>query len=98
MSKAIIWTKEAEITFQAQLTYLEQTWPEMSLRKFIDRVYEVINHIGIHPEMYPVYNEENQVRSCVISPYMTLYYKAENEVIYLLTFWPIRQKAEKTDS
>ena len=97
MSKAIIWTPEAETTFQAQLTYLEQTWPEMSLRKFVDRVYEVINHTANHPEMYPVYQEENKVRSCVISPYMTLYYKIEGEEIYLLTFWPIRQKAEKTD-
>jgi plasmid stabilization system protein ParE len=97
MNRSIIWTPEAETTFHAQLSCLEQIWPEMSLRKFIDRVYEVINHIGTHPEMHPVYNEENQVRSCVISPYLILYYKAENEVIYLLTFWPIRQKAKKND-
>lgn len=97
MSKIIIWTKEAETTFQAQLNYLEQTWPEMSLRKFIDRVFEVINHTGSHPEMYPVYDEKNQVRSCVIRPYMTLYYKVEGEGINLLTFWPMQQKVENTD-
>lgn len=94
MNNAVIWTPEAEVTFQAQLNYLEQTWPEMSLRKFIDRVYEVINHTATHPELHPVYHAVNQVHSCVISPYMTMYYRIEHEQIYLLTFWPIKQNAE----
>lgn len=55
MSLPVVWTPEAESTFRAQLDYLEENWPEVTLRKFIDRVFEVIDQLEEQPEMYPTY-------------------------------------------
>lgn len=91
----VVWTPEAEITFQAQLDYLEEVWPETNLRKFIDRVFEIVDHISEHPEMYPIYRASEGIHSCVVNPYVTLYYKIKEEQIDLLTFWPSRQDPGK---
>jgi plasmid stabilization system protein ParE len=42
MRLPVVWTPEAERTFQAQLDYLEENWPEVILRKFIDRVFRIL--------------------------------------------------------
>ncbi|MFP4291466.1 MAG: type II toxin-antitoxin system RelE/ParE family toxin [Cyclobacteriaceae bacterium] len=95
MNLPVIWTPEAEATFQAQLDYLEEAWPEITLRKFIDRAFEVIDHLGEHPEMYPVYQARQHIHYCVINPYVTLYYKVKEEQVDLLLFWPSRQDPDK---
>ncbi len=95
MNLPIVWTPEAESTFQAQLDYLEAHWPEVTLRKFIDRVFEVIGQLGEHPEMYQVYRADDRIHCGVINPYVALYYKIKEEQIDLLLFWPNRQDPDE---
>ena len=90
-----MWTPEAERTFQAQLDYLEENWPEVTLRKFIDRVFEVIDQLEERPEIYPAYRPDKRIHRGVINPYVTLYYKIKEEQIDLLLFWPNRQDPGK---
>ena len=56
MKVSVVWTPEAERTFQAQLEYLEENWPAETLRKFIDSVFEVIDNLEENPALYPLYN------------------------------------------
>lgn len=95
MNLPIVWTPEAESTFQAQLDYLEENWPEVTLRNFIDRVFDVIDQLAEHPELYPTYQKSERIHHGVINPYVTLYYKIKEEQIDLLLFWPNRQDPNK---
>ena len=95
MSLSVIWTPEAESTFQAQLDYLEANWPEVTLRKFIDRVFEMIDQLEQRPEIYPVYRNSERIHRGVINPYVTLYYRIKPQQIDLLLFWPNRQDPNK---
>ena len=95
MSLPVVWTPEAQSTFQAQLDYLEENWPEVTLRKFIDRIFEVIDQLTEHPEMYPIYRVSERIHYGVINPYVTLYDKIKEEQVDLLLFWPNRQAPDK---
>ena len=95
MSLPIVWTPEAERTFQLQLDYLEENWSEVTLRKFIDRVFEVIEQLEEYPEMYPAYRADERIHYGVINSYITLYYKVKEKQIDLLLFWPNRQSSDK---
>lgn len=94
MKSRVIWTKEAERSFNEQIEILEEIWSEKSLRKFIDRVFEVIELIEKHPQLYPVFDIKKQIRSCVINQYITLFYKIKKDQIDLLLFWPNRRDPE----
>ena len=95
MSLPVVWTPEAENTFQAQLDYLEEHWSEATLRKLIDRVFEVVDQLEERPEMYQVYRADERIHYGVVNPYVTLYYKIKEEQVDLLLFWPNRQDPNK---
>ena len=42
MSYSILWSEEAEITFENNLNYLEREWTTTTLVEFIDRVDDIL--------------------------------------------------------
>ena len=95
MKLPVIWTPEAESSFQEQINILEADWPEPTFRKFIDRVFDTIDRISMQPEMYRAYENSGNIRVCVINRNISLYYKIKESQIDLLFFWPNRNDPEK---
>lgn len=94
MVKKIIWTPQAEKSFDLVVTYLEKNWNEREVRHFIERVTILISHI----ERFPLSNREagkEDVREALITKQNLLLYRILGNVIYLLYFWDTRRNPLK---
>ena len=93
---AIYWTPESETTFARNLEYLAGRWNNKVAIDFIRKVDGTLKVIASNPEAFPYYNESLNIRCCVITPQITVYYRiVDNKMIDLLTFWNNYQNPAK---
>ncbi|MBL7902456.1 MAG: type II toxin-antitoxin system RelE/ParE family toxin [Bacteroidia bacterium] len=90
MAKQIIWTPEAEATFEKVIAYLLENWTEKEIRNFVTSTFSVIAYISEHPFMFRKTNKRN-VREALVTPHNLLIYKVYPDRIDLITFWDTRQ-------
>lgn len=95
MAYDIIWSEEAENTFENNLEYLERDWNTTTILAFIDRVDDVLMKISSNPKLFPHYKKQVNIHKCVITRQITVYYKVESSSITLLTFWNTFQDDKK---
>lgn len=79
MIYAIIWTPRAQVTFNANIEYLNNEWDQAVLNDFFDRVDEVIATIRLTPLLFPIYKIRGEIRRCVVTEQISLYYRIVNE-------------------
>jgi len=85
---AVNWTPEAERTFSQNLEYLAYRWGDKVVIDFISKVDDALEVIASNPEAFPLYNSTPNIRKCVVTPQITVYYLIVNKgTIDLLTFW-----------
>lgn len=94
MSKSIVGSPTARITYFRILEYLDENWTEKELKVFIIRTEEAINHIGTNPLLYQ-YSKESNTHRCVIVKQVSLFYRNQSSTIELLVFWDNRQDLSK---
>ena len=94
MAKQVIWTPEAESTFEKVLAYLFQNWSEKEAQNFIKSTFRVIAYISDHPLMFRKTNKRN-VREALVTPHNLLVYKVYADRIDLITFWDTRRNPRK---
>jgi plasmid stabilization system protein ParE len=94
VAKQIIWTPEAEATFEKVIAYLFEEWTEKEVQNFINSTYRVIAYISEHPLMFRKTNKRN-VREALVTPHNLLVYKVYPERIDLITFWDTRQNPRR---
>jgi plasmid stabilization system protein ParE len=90
MAQEIIWTAEAEKTFEQVIEYLQQQWSDKEVAKFVEKVIEVTEHISRHPFAYRSAGKED-VREAVITKQNILLYRIAGKRVYLLYFWDTRK-------
>ncbi len=90
MAKEIIWTREAEKTHDAVITYLAEEWSAKEVKKYIEKVNQIVHHISHHPLAYRSAGKED-VREAVITKHNILLYRVWEQRIYLLYFWDTRK-------
>jgi len=90
MSLAVLWSDEAEETFDNIVLYIENNWGEKHAKKFVQHVQKILKLISDQPYMYKA-SVSRDVRQAVISRQTSLYYKIHKEYITLLFFWDNRQ-------
>ncbi|MGQ0827467.1 MAG: type II toxin-antitoxin system RelE/ParE family toxin [Bacteroidota bacterium] len=94
MVKEIIWTPEAERTYDTVIAYLLEDWTNAEARKFIEKVNSIVNHISRHPLAYRSAGKED-VREAVITKHNILLYRISGSIIYLLYFWDTRKNPSR---
>ena len=87
----IIWSKRARYDFYSIQNYLEQFWPPMISKKFVEDTLSIINLLENNP-MLGKYNPNLKCRSIVVSKYVTLYYETKENYTELISFYNNRQK------
>lgn len=90
MVKKVIWTTEAEKTFDAIINYLQKHWSEKEIRNFIEKVNGITAHIRQHPLAYRSAGKED-AREALITKHNLLLYRVSGDTIYLLYFWDTRK-------
>jgi plasmid stabilization system protein ParE len=94
MAKAIIWTPEAEETFDAIINYLENNWTEREIEYFINTTNKVIELLAENPKIYRKTNRKN-IHEALVTPHNLLIYKINTTHIDLLMFWDTRQNPRR---
>jgi len=96
MSYTIIWTKEAERTFDKNIEYLQQDWNQAVIIDFIDRVAEVLDSIRLNTLLFPLHKSSDSTRRCVVTEQVILFYKQINSTtIELQIFWNVYQNPKR---
>ncbi|QBN18532.1 type II toxin-antitoxin system RelE/ParE family toxin [Flavobacterium nackdongense] len=88
----VIWSENAETTFDVIVLYIEAKFGVLPAKKFIRKVDSVIQSISNQPYIYKSSNFNNKVRKATISKQCSLFYEINKETIQLSYFWDNRQE------
>ena len=75
MAIEIVWSEEAQQTFEGNLVYLRKEWSEKEVRLFIEQIIRVIKRIGSFPESYPPGRKSKQYRRAKLNKNIALFYQ-----------------------
>ena len=95
ITKHIIWSPSSEKDFESILEYLYIRWNRKVILKFINKVDDAIDLISENPKLFPLINEELQIRKCVITKQNTLFYREVNKNIEVVRLFDSRQDPKK---
>jgi plasmid stabilization system protein ParE len=87
----VVWSENAEITFDLIVVYIESEFGILSAKKFITKVDSVIHSISNQPYIYKSSSFNSKVRKATISKQCSLFYEINKETIQLSYFWDNRQ-------
>ncbi|HEY4194997.1 MAG TPA: hypothetical protein VGM63_05650 [Mucilaginibacter sp.] len=91
MSFEIRFTPEAEETYESLVMQLRQKWGEKFVNKFEVKVSRSLDTISTEPFIYPVAEENTEIRKCLLHKNCSMLYKAYDNVILIVCFWDNRQ-------
>ena len=91
----IDWSDEALNNLSQIIHYLETNWTEKELKKFFQRLDKVLLLISKNPQLFSLTNKRKKVRRCIFSKQTSIYYKFEDEKIFLVTLFDNRQDPKK---
>ena len=95
MTKHIIWSPASEKDFEAILEYINTRWNRRVILRFINKVDDTIGLISENPKLFPLINEELQIRKCVITKQNTLFYREVKQNIEVVRLFDSRQDPKK---
>jgi plasmid stabilization system protein ParE len=93
MAFEIIWTKQFLNSFYFNIEYLETNWPQ-KIQDFVTDVDEIIEKLSHYPFLGEEEDKYYNIRGIVISKIHTIYYRIENEKIYLVDLFDNRRDPE----
>jgi plasmid stabilization system protein ParE len=93
MAIKIVWSDEAEKTFNDNLEYLFREWSDREVLFFLKQTRNVFSRLQEYPESYPPSPKSNKVRRARVNKYITLYYRyyTSKKEIALLSWWNTKQ-------
>jgi plasmid stabilization system protein ParE len=91
MSFEIKFTPEAEETYDAITEQLRERWGDSFVMKLEVKVLKCLNDVLITPQMYPVIEEKNEIRKCVLHKNCSMLYRIFDDSILVICFWDNRQ-------
>ncbi len=84
MDFKIIWTNEAINNLEEILDYLHTNWSQREINHFKNILSKQISLIQQFPKMFPVSEYNKDLRKAVLSKQTTLFYKIQENKIYLI--------------
>ncbi len=97
MAVRIIWSNEAETTFEKNIDYLQKNWTDKEITNFIKQTNHILFRIEENPMMYMASPKSRFIRKAHINKYIILYFRyyvSKKEVV-LLSFWHSKQNLKK---
>ena len=94
MALQIIWSPEAEETFEKIIEYLQKNWSDKEIEKFLAKTEKVLKQISSRPKMFRRSEKEN-IHEAIITPHNLLLYQINENNIELLGFWDTHQDPDR---
>lgn len=92
MAYKIIWSPEAEKTFEDIISYLENNWSKKEIKKLILKMEEVISLLEQNPYLFRGSEKISIYEALIGKQNLLLYQVVESKKkVELLSFWDTRQ-------
>ena len=95
MAKTIIWNRKASNRFNNIIEYLQSEWGDKVTQNFVIKTYQIIEILAQNPEIGTIENQEKQIRAFVITKHNTIFYRVDDNKLFILTFFDNRQNPNK---
>jgi hypothetical protein len=97
MAIVVLWSDQAKKTFANNVDYLQGSWTEKEVTKFILRSEYVLLNIEENPLLYSESNKGKNIRKATINKQITLFYRyyLTKKMVVLLSFWNNYQDTKK---
>ena len=87
----IVFTKEAEETFDLIVDQLFNRWGIKTVIKFQELTSICLNRIQANPFLYQILEENVNVRRCIIHANCSILYHISQATVEVICFWDNRQ-------
>ena len=87
----VVFTDEADDTFDSIGNQILKRWGELELLNFRSRVYDVVEVISRSPLIFRSVNNNDNIRKAVIHKNCSMFYEIKEQRIDILFFWDNRQ-------
>jgi plasmid stabilization system protein ParE len=87
----IKWTNHALYELKKTFEYLEENWTERELGKLSNEIERVILLLSKNPDLFQSSNKKLNVRKAVITKHNTMYYRKNENIIEILSFFSSQQ-------
>ncbi len=99
MAYKVIWSPEAEATFDRIIEYLDDKWTSKEIIKFIERTENVVFLLEQNPYLFRGSEKENIFEVLVTKQNLLLYQIIESKKrVELINFWDTRQNPKTKPS
>jgi plasmid stabilization system protein ParE len=95
MANQVIWSPAAEKDLENVLDYLHSKWNNRVLNRFLNRIDDCVGIIMEDPKIFPIINQELNIRKCVVTMHNTLYYRESDSSIQIIRLFDSRQDPKK---
>jgi len=92
---SIIWSVEANQNLSDIISYLESHWSEKEIRNFFIKLEKALMLIAERPFIFQASDKRKKLRRCVLTKQTSIYYKPENNCIYIVSLFDNRQNPDK---
>ncbi len=91
----ITWSRESSENLDQIITYLESYWTKKEIRIFFAKLDKTVLIISSYPELFPLTNKRKNIRKCVLSKQISLYYQIGKDDIFIVSLFDNRQSPNK---
>ena len=92
MAFKIVWSKEAEDTFEENISYLEIKWTEKEIKKFVSETSKIVSILKKNPFLFRGSDKAKIFEVLIGKQNLLIYQINESEKrVELLSFWDTRQ-------
>ncbi|MCB0840408.1 MAG: type II toxin-antitoxin system RelE/ParE family toxin [Bacteroidetes bacterium] len=95
MASKIVWSTQAEETFDKITDNLLEKWSEAIAVKFVQQAFKNIDKIALFPFSSPAFNDYPDIRRCIINKHVSLFYRIKDDNIELITFHENRRNLDE---
>jgi len=91
----IVFSERALGELTSILEYLESEWSFRISNEFTKILDEKINNIRSNPYLYPPFKNKIQLRRCVVTKQVSMFYSINNSEIQIITLFDNRKNPKK---
>ncbi len=95
MGRQIVWTKRASEKFEAIQRFLIAEWSEKVCIAFVKRTDTILKQLSDFPTLGTLENQALEIHAIVLSKHNTLFYRFDENRIYVLNIFDTRQSPQK---
>jgi plasmid stabilization system protein ParE len=91
----LFWTKEALQNLDETILYLQSRWTDREVDLFKKKLSHLLSLIELNPKLFPTSTLLSEVRKSVLTKQTSIFYKVDNQKIYILYLFNTYQNTTK---